>query len=65
MNPPPINHIPIYIVLYVDKFILFAISPEYEDLFKCLVYEKVKVDFMSNAYLFLGQYKLVAYKDVS
>jgi hypothetical protein len=53
---PSASHsaVPLSLGLYVDDFVYFSEDPDVEALFKCLLREQVKVDFMGFIEWFLG-----------
>jgi hypothetical protein len=54
-NPSaPHFDVPLSLGLYVDDFVYFLEDPDVEVLFKCLLQERVKVDFMGLVEWFLG-----------
>ncbi len=48
------SSVPLSIGLYIDNFVYFSEDPAVEALFKCLLQERVKVNFMGLVEWFLG-----------
>ena len=44
----------LHVSLYVDDFVFYFSDPSQEEIFKILLQEHTKVDFMSNVKYFLG-----------